>query len=105
MTGIKFDATWVGGYATLTGNSAEALAEGVSTMGTAPLDQESFGSLCRSVQAIQAYGKAAGLLRDQLARAVESLAAAAAGLENVTGVYQDTDDLGRHAIRRGLDEH
>jgi hypothetical protein len=101
VTGIKFDAGWVGGYATLAGNSAEALAEGVKTMGMAPLDQESFGDLGRTVHTTQAYTKAAQLLRDQLGRAVEALAAASDGLERVTAVYRDTDDLGVQGMKRG----
>lgn len=100
MTGIKFDAAWVGGYAQLAGNSAAALAEGVTTMGMAPLDQESFGELGRTVHTTQAYGKAAQLLRDQLARAVEALNAASDGLAQVTAVYVDADELGVQAIRR-----
>lgn len=92
MTGIKFDASWVGGYAQLAGNSAEALAEGVKTMGIAPLDQESFGDLGRTVHTTQAYGKAAQQLREQLARAVEALNSAADGLGQVTDVYVGTDE-------------
>jgi hypothetical protein len=101
VTGIKFDAGWVGGYATLTGSSAEALAEGVRAMGDAPLDQESFGDLGRTVHSTQAYAKAAQLLRDQLGRAVEALAAASDGLGRVAAVYQDTDDLGVQGMKRG----
>ncbi len=100
MTGIKFDAAWVGGYAQLAGNSAGALAEGVKTMDMAPLDQESFGELGRTVHTTQAYGKAAQMLRDQLARAVEALNAASDGLAQVTAVYADADELGVQAIRR-----
>lgn len=100
MTGIKFDAAWVGGYAKLAGNSAEALAEGVKTMGIEPLDQESFGQLGQAVNTTQAYGKAAQLLRDQLARAVDALDSASDGLEKVTAGYVDTDDEGGVTIRR-----
>ena len=100
MTDIKFDASWVGGYAELTANSADALAEGVKTMDVAPLDQESFGELGRTLNTTQAYGKAAQLLREQLDRAVEALNAASDGLAQVTSVYQDTDDLGVQAINR-----
>lgn len=92
MTGIKFDASWVGGYAKLAGNSAEALAEGAKTMGIAPLDQESFGELGRTVHTTQAYGKAAQQLREQLARAVEALNSAADGLEQVNNVYTGADE-------------
>lgn len=100
VTGIKFDAAWVGGYAQLAGNSADALAEGVKTMAIEPLDEESFGQLGRTVRTTQAYSKAAQLLREQLARAVEALASASDGLEKVTAGYVDSDDEGGVTIRR-----
>jgi hypothetical protein len=100
MTGIKFDAAWVGGYARLTGKSADALAEGVDTVNAEPLDQESFGELGRTVHITQAYAGAAQLLRDQFARAVSSLGSASDGLANVTASYQDSDDAGARTIER-----
>jgi hypothetical protein len=102
VTGIKVDAAWVGGYAKLTANSAEALAEGARTMAVEPLSDESFGEFGRATGAAQAYGKAAQLLRGQLARAVEALNAASDGLAKVTAVYQDTEESGVRAIRREL---
>ena len=100
MTGIKFDAAWVGGYAELAANSADALAEGVTTMGTAPLDQESFGELGRTVQTAQAYEKASQVLRDQLARAVEALGSASEGLTEITAAYVDSEEVGVQAIKK-----
>jgi hypothetical protein len=102
VTGIKLDAAWVGGYAKLAAGSADSLAEGVNTMAIAPLDDASFGELGRALNTAQAYGKAAQLLRDQLARAVEALSGASDGLEKVTAVYQDTDESGMRAIKREL---
>lgn len=101
MTDIELDASWVGGYARLTADSAGALAEGVKTMGT-PLAEESFGQLGRQLGTPQAYGRASQLLRGQLARAVESLSAASDGLEKVTSVYVDTDEESGKAIKREL---
>lgn len=102
MTGIKLDAAWVGGYAKLTADSAEALAQGVETMATAPLGDESFGELGRATGATEAYDKAAQLLRGQLARAVEALSSASDGLAKVTAAYQATDEDSRRAIEREL---
>jgi hypothetical protein len=102
VTGIKLDAAWVGGYAKLMADSAGALSEGVGTMAVDPLDEESFGQLGRTLNTTQAYDKAARLLRDQLTRAVEALNAASDGLEKVTAVYQDTDEVGMRAIQREL---
>jgi hypothetical protein len=100
VTGIELDATWVGGYAKLTADSAGALAEGVQTMGAEPLAAESFGELGRQLNTPQAYGKAAQLLRAQLGRAVEALTAASDGLEKVTAVYVDSDEVGMQALNR-----
>lgn len=102
MTGIKFDPAWVGGYAKLAGNSAEALAEGAKTMGTAPLDQESFGQLGRTVHTTQAYGTAAKMLRDQLDRAVAALHSAATELDKVTEGYLGAEDDSVVAIKKEL---
>jgi hypothetical protein len=100
VTGIQLDATWVGGYAKLTADSAGALAEGVKTVGDEPLGEETFGQLGRQLGTPQAYGKASQLLRAQLGRAVEALAAASDGLEKVTAVYVDTDESGMAALKR-----
>ena len=102
MTGIKVDAAWISGYAKLTADSAEVLADGVTAMAVDPLSDESFGELGRATRAAQAYGKAAQLLHGQLARAVEALNAASDGLAKVTAVYQDTEESGMRAIRREL---
>ncbi|OLF10949.1 hypothetical protein BLA60_13045 [Actinophytocola xinjiangensis] len=101
MTGIKFDADWVGGYAKLTDASASALDEGVRTMATDPLTDESFGQLGRTTRSTEAYGRAAQALRDQLDRAVEALRSASTGLGEVSKVYQDTDDEGAVTVVRG----
>lgn len=101
MTGIKYDADWVGGYAKLTEASAAALEEGVRTMATDPLTDESFGQLGRTVNTTQAYASAAQRLRDQLDRAVAALRSASTGLDEVTRVYQDTDDEGAATVTRG----
>jgi hypothetical protein len=102
VTGIQFDPAWVGGYARLAGNSAEALAEGVETMGAAPLDQESFGELGRTIHTTQAYSSAAQLLREQLTRAVDALNAAAEGLDKITQAYVTGDDDAMVALKKEL---
>lgn len=101
MTGIKFDAAWVGGYARLAAASADALQEGVTTMATDPLTEESFGRLGRTVHTTQAYSLAAQRLREQLERAVAALGSASTGLAAVTEKYVDSDDQGAAAINRG----
>jgi hypothetical protein len=101
MTGIKFDAGWVGGYAKVAESSAEALDEGLRTVNSAPLTEESFGRLGTTVRTDEAYGRAAGLLREQLARGVEALRSAAEGLTKVTGDYEGSDDDNVGTLKRG----
>lgn len=100
MSGIKFDADWVGGYAQLTAKSAEALEQGERTLETAPLTDESFGQLGRTVGVTEAYASVAGTLREQLGRAVEALGSASDGLEQVTAKYVDSDQLSATTIHR-----
>jgi hypothetical protein len=101
MTGIRFDAGWVGGYAKVAESSAEALDEGLRTVNSAPLTEESFGRLGTTVRTDEAYGRAAGLLREQLARGVEALRSAADGLTKVTAGYETSDDDNVETLRRG----
>lgn len=100
MDGIKFDADWVGGYAQLAANGADELSEGAQIMDTAPLSDESFGELGRTLGVTGAYASVAGRLRDQLDRAVETLQSASAGLEQVTAKYVDADEFTAVTIHR-----
>jgi hypothetical protein len=100
VTGIKFDADWVGGYAELAAKSADALGEGVKTMATHPLTDESFGELGRTLRVTEAYGSVAGTLRDQLSRAVDALNSASTGLEQVSAKYIDSDESSASTINR-----
>jgi hypothetical protein len=101
VTGIKFDAAWVGGYAKLTAASAEALDEGTRTMAADPLTEESFGELGRTTHSTQAYARTATHLRDQLARAVAALSSASTGLNQVTKKYVEVDEDGAATVNRG----
>jgi hypothetical protein len=100
VTGIKFDAEWVGGYGELAAKSAEALGEGVRTMAAHPLTDESFGQLGRTLRVTEAYTSVAGTLRDQLGRAVEALSSASTGLEQVSAKYVDSDETNASTIHR-----
>ena len=101
MTGISFDAGWVGGYAKVAESSAEALDEGLRTVNSAPLTEESFGRLGTTVRTDEAYGRAAELLRGQLARGAEALRAAAEGLTTVAAGYESSDDDSLNTLKRG----
>ena len=100
MTGMSFDAEWVGGYAQLAAKSSDALGEGVQTMATAPLTDESFGQLGRTLRVTEAYTSVAGTLRDQLTRAVEALGSASDGLQQVSSKYVDSDEATASTIDR-----
>jgi hypothetical protein len=100
VDGIKFDADWVSGYGQLAANSADELGEGVRIMETAPLTDESFGELGRTLRVTEAYASVAGTLREQLSRAVEALGSASTGLEQVTAKYVDADSLTASTIDR-----
>lgn len=100
MTGIKFDADWVSGYGQLAAKSAQTLDEGVQTMATAPLTDESFGELGATLRVTDAYAQVAGTLHEQLTRAVEALNSASDGLEQVTAKYVDSDELTASDIHR-----
>jgi hypothetical protein len=100
VTGIKFDAEWVGGYAQLAAKSADALDEGVRVMASNPLTDESFGQLGQTVRVAPAYAQVAGKLHDQLTRAIEALNSASTGLEQVTAKYVDSDESTASTITR-----
>jgi hypothetical protein len=100
VSGIKFDAEWVGGYGQLAADSAQTLDEGAQTLATAPLTDESFGELGATVGVTDAYASVAGTLHDQLKRAVEALSSASTGLEQVTAKYVDSDELTASDIHR-----
>jgi hypothetical protein len=100
VTGIKFDAEWVGGYGQLAAKSAQTLDEGVQTMATAPLTDESFGELGATLRVTDAYAQIAGTLHDQLTKAVEALNSASDGLEQVTAKYVDADEMTASTIHR-----
>lgn len=101
MTGIKFDADWVGGYAKLAAKSAHALHEGKQTLAADPLTDESFGRLGKTVHSTQAYARVADRLRDQLSRAVEALHSASTSLDKVTEQYVGSDEDNAATITRG----
>jgi hypothetical protein len=100
VDGIKFDADWVGGYGQLAGNAADELDEGVRIMDTAPLSDESFGELGRTLGVTGSYASVAGKLHDQLSQAVEALRSASTGLEQVTARYVDSDEFTASSIHR-----
>lgn len=100
MADLTFNAERVGGYATLADDGAQTLARAGERVG-APLDQEVFGSLGRSMRLPASYAKAATMLREQLARGAETLTSATDGLAEITETYRTSDEDSVQAIKRG----
>lgn len=100
MAGIKINPDWVGGYAKRVARAADELDKGEDLMQTAPLGQESFGELGRTVRSADAYARASEMLRGQLSRAVEALTSASEGLREVAERYRAADDDSAHLIKR-----
>lgn len=100
MADLTFNAERVGGYAKLAEQGAQTLTEAGERVG-APLEQEAFGSLGRSMRVPTAYSRAASLLREQLVRGTEALRSASDGLAEITGTYQAADEDNVRAIERG----
>lgn len=100
MAGIKVDPDWVSGYGGTVSAAADRLADGAGVLDTAPLGPEAFGELGRTVRTAEAYQRASTALREQLARGVEALNAAAESLNEVAEQYRTSDDDGVVTLRR-----
>ncbi|KOX22986.1 hypothetical protein ADK67_22440 [Saccharothrix sp. NRRL B-16348] len=79
-------------YAKRVEEAAEELTRARSELREAPMRPQSFGELGRTLRNAEAYGRAAGLLNQQLDRACEVLTSAAKGLHDVAEHYGAQDD-------------
>lgn len=89
---VEVDPEWLLSYADQVDDAAEDLNSARSALNETPLTGDSFGELGRSIQSGAAYQRAAQVLREQLDRASEVLAAAATGLRDVVEHYQGHDE-------------
>ncbi|MFC0115022.1 hypothetical protein [Kibdelosporangium aridum] len=90
MAGVKIDPDAVAGYAKTMAAGADRLDSTALTL-NGSLGTEAFGELGRQVRTADAYSRAASTLRDQLARAIETLNAASDTLTHVAERYQSSD--------------
>jgi uncharacterized protein HemY len=89
---VSVDPRWLELYAKRVEEAAEELTSARSELREAPMRPQSFGELGRTLRNAEAYGRAAGLLNQQLDRACEVLASAAKGLHDVAEHYGAQDD-------------
>ncbi|RKT57725.1 hypothetical protein [Saccharothrix australiensis] len=90
--GIAVDARWVELYARRVAEAAEELSRARADLRSTPVRPHSFGELGRTLRSAEAYGRAAGMLNQQLDRACEVLASAASGLHAVAEHYGSRDE-------------
>jgi hypothetical protein len=100
VSGIEVDPAWVDGYATKVRDSADDLRKAADSLNGAALGADAFGELGRTARTADAYLRAAGTLREQLGRAVDSLSSAAEGLNSVTRRYSTDDEDSAGQINR-----
>jgi hypothetical protein len=98
--GISVDARWLELYAERVDEAAGELAHARSELRDSPLRPRSFGEIGRTLRSAEAYGRASGVLRQQLDRACEVLAAAGKGLHDVAGHYGGAEDEAVHQIEK-----
>ncbi|MFE9744856.1 hypothetical protein ACFYOT_08140 [Saccharothrix saharensis] len=89
---VSVDPRWLELYAQRVEEAAEELTRARAELREAPMGPRSFGELGRTLRSAEAYGRAAGLLHQQLDRACEVLTSAAKGLHDVAEHYGAQDD-------------
>ena len=97
---ISVDAEWLEKYADRVDGTTDDLRRVRDAMRVSPLRPESFGEIGRTAGTAQGYARAAELLNSQLARACDTLEAAARGLHAVAKQYGQGDDEGVQAIKK-----
>jgi ABC-type transporter Mla subunit MlaD len=91
VAGVKIDPDAVARYAKTMAKGADRLDGSAKSLKGETLGVEAFGELGRQVRTAEAYSRAANTLRDQLARAIETLHAASDTLEKVAEQYKAGD--------------
>ncbi|MEU4744443.1 hypothetical protein AB0G02_28840 [Actinosynnema sp. NPDC023658] len=89
---VSMDPRWLELYAERVEEAAGELARARDELRQQPVRAQSFGELGRALRNAEAYGRAAGMLNQQLDRACEVLASAAKGLHEVAEHYGAQDD-------------
>ena len=89
---ISVDPEWLEQYADRIDGTTDDLRRVRDAMKVSPLRPQSFGEIGRTVGTAQAYARAAELLNSQLARACDTLDAAARGLHAVAEQHGGQDE-------------
>jgi hypothetical protein len=97
---ISVDAAWLEKYADRIDGTTDDLRRVRDAMRVSPLRPQSFGEIGRTVGTAQGYARAADLLNSQLARACDTLEAAARGLHAVAEQYGQGDEESVRAIKK-----
>ena len=97
---ITVDPEWLESYADRIDGTTDDLRRVRDAMKVSPLRPESFGEIGRTLGNAQGYARAAELLNSQLARACDTLEAAAKGLHEVAKQYGHHDEEALHLIKK-----
>jgi uncharacterized protein YukE len=97
---ITVDSQWLESYADRIDGTTDDLRRVRDAMKVSPLRPESFGEIGRTLGSSQGYARAAELLNSQLARACDTLDAAAKGLHEVARQHGHHDQEALHQIKK-----
>ncbi|MDX8032336.1 type VII secretion target [Lentzea sp. BCCO 10_0856] len=97
---ISVDPAWLEQYADRIDGTTDDLRRVRDAMKVSPLRAQSFGEIGRTVGTAQAYARAAELLNSQLARACDTLDAAAKGLHAVAKEHGQGEDDALRLIKK-----
>ncbi|MEV6243109.1 hypothetical protein [Lentzea sp. NPDC051838] len=97
---ISVDPAWLEQYADRIDGTTDDLRRVRDAMKGSPLRPESFGEIGRTLGSAQGYARAAELLNSQLARACDTLDAAAKGLHAVAKQHGHHEDEALQAIKK-----
>ncbi|SDF66671.1 hypothetical protein SAMN05216553_102571 [Lentzea fradiae] len=97
---ISVDPEWLEQYADRIDGTTDDLRRVRDAMKVTPLRPQSFGEIGRTAGTVQAYARAAELLNSQLARACDTLDAAAKGLHAVAKEHGHQEDESLRLIEK-----
>ncbi|MCG8921155.1 hypothetical protein [Lentzea sp. CC55] len=97
---ISVDPRWLESYADRIDGTTDDLRRVRDAMKASPLRPQSFGEIGRAAGTDRAYARAAALLNSQLARACDTLDAAARGLHAVARQHGAGEEESLRAIEK-----
>ncbi|SEP88673.1 hypothetical protein SAMN05216188_101806 [Lentzea xinjiangensis] len=97
---ITVDPEWLESYADRIDGTTDDLRRVRDAMKVSPLRPQSFGEIGAALGTARAYARAAELLNSQLARACDTLDAAAKGLHAVAEQHGHQDDESLRLVQK-----